>query len=232
MCSSPRTRQAYSPPASSMSASTGSSPKAARCMRIASSATSNTPMPPTWLAVPRKYLSTSSLFEADGLEQLRAAVGHVGGDAHLRHDLRQALADRLDVVVDRLVGDRSPGRSCAARPAFRARGTDARLPRRSRPARAKWCTSRAEPVSTTRPAVVRRPSRTRCWWTADSASSAGMATCSRLERAVGDDQDVVAALDRIDRLGAQRRELGLDAFVAPGERVGDVELVALELADV
>ena len=48
--------------------------------------------------------------------------------------------------------------------------------------------------------------------------------------AVTDDEDVVAALDRVDRLGAQRGELGFDAFVAPGERVSDVELVALELA--
>ena len=45
-------------------------------------------------------------------------------------------------------------------------------------------------------------------------------------RAVADDQDVVAALDRVDRFGAQRGQLGFDAFVAPGQRVGDVELVA------
>ena len=62
MCSSPRVRQAYSPPASSMLASTGSSPKAALCMRIASSAISNTPMPSTRLAVPVKYFSMVSLF--------------------------------------------------------------------------------------------------------------------------------------------------------------------------
>jgi hypothetical protein len=61
MCSSPRVRQAYSPPASSMVESTGSLPKAARCRRIASSAISNTPMPSTRLAVPVKYLATVSL---------------------------------------------------------------------------------------------------------------------------------------------------------------------------
>ena len=59
MCSSPRTRNAYSPPASSALASTGSLPNAALCTRIASSATSNTPMPSTLDAVPVKYLSTS-----------------------------------------------------------------------------------------------------------------------------------------------------------------------------
>src|SRR6476661_8317409 len=62
MCSSPRVRQAYSPPASSMVDSTGSSLNAARCMRIASSAISNTPMPSTRLEVPVKYFCTVSLF--------------------------------------------------------------------------------------------------------------------------------------------------------------------------
>src|SRR5688500_8670874 len=58
--SSPRTRQAYSPPASSMLRSTGSTgSKASAWMRIASSATSNSPMPSTLDAVPVKYLSTS-----------------------------------------------------------------------------------------------------------------------------------------------------------------------------
>ncbi len=62
MCSSPRARQAYSPPASSMVSSTGSSPNAALCMRMASSAISNTPMPSTRLAVPVKYLAMVSVF--------------------------------------------------------------------------------------------------------------------------------------------------------------------------
>ena len=43
-----------------MVANTGSLPKAAACMRSFSSATSNTPMPPTCEAVPRKYFSTKS----------------------------------------------------------------------------------------------------------------------------------------------------------------------------
>ena len=50
-----------------------------------------------------------------------------------------------------------------------------------------------------------------------------------VDLAVADDEDVVAAPDRVDALGAHRGELGLDAFGAPGERIGDVELVALEL---
>src|SRR5207247_9883572 len=47
---------------------------------------------------------------------------------------------------------------------------------------------------------------------------------------VGDDQDVVTALQRVDTLGAQRRELGLHTLVAPGQRVDDVQLVGLDLA--
>ena len=53
------------------------------------------------------------LLEADRLEQLRAAVRHVGRHAHLRHDLRQTLADRLDVVVDRLVAAELCGKRLA-----------------------------------------------------------------------------------------------------------------------
>ena len=39
--------------------------------------------------------------QADGVEDLRAAIGLVGRDAHLRHDLEQALVDRLDEALDR-----------------------------------------------------------------------------------------------------------------------------------
>ncbi len=41
--------------------------------------------------------------EADRVEDLGAAIGLVGRDAHLGHDLEQALIDRLDVAVDDLV---------------------------------------------------------------------------------------------------------------------------------
>ena len=38
--------------------------------------------------------------EPDGVENLRAAIGLIGGDAHLRHHLEQSLIDRLDVALD------------------------------------------------------------------------------------------------------------------------------------
>ena len=60
MCSSPRTRNAYSPPASSAPASTGSPPNAALWTRIASSAISNRPMPSMLEVVPVKYLSITA----------------------------------------------------------------------------------------------------------------------------------------------------------------------------
>ena len=46
------------------------------------------------------------LAEAERLEHLGAAVGGDGRDAHLRHDLEQALAERLDEVLDGLLGRR------------------------------------------------------------------------------------------------------------------------------
>ncbi len=61
--------------------------------------------------------------EADGVEDLRAAVGLVGGDAHLGHHLQDALAERLEVVLLDVLGARaSSGSARAAAPASRRRG--------------------------------------------------------------------------------------------------------------
>jgi hypothetical protein len=57
-----------------------------------------------------------------------------------------------------------------------------------------------------------------------------MATCVSADGAVADDQDVLAAADGVHRLGVQRGQLGFHALVAPGQRVGDVQRVAAELA--
>ena len=45
--------------------------------------------------------------QADGVENLRAAIGLIGGDAHLGHHLEDALVDRLDVALDDLLGSSS-----------------------------------------------------------------------------------------------------------------------------
>ena len=41
---------------------------------------------------------------ANGLENLRATVGHVGRDAHFRHDLREPLANGLHIIGDGFFG--------------------------------------------------------------------------------------------------------------------------------
>ena len=55
-------------------------------------------------------------FEANRLKNPRAAVAHQGRNTHLRHDLREALSDRLHVIRDRgflsetaLRGERTEG---------------------------------------------------------------------------------------------------------------------------
>ena len=59
--------------------------------------------------MPVKYLSTKLAGEPDRVEDLRAAIGLVGRDAHLGHDLEDALADRLQIILLHLVGaERQP----------------------------------------------------------------------------------------------------------------------------
>ncbi len=129
--------------------------------------------------------------EADGLEDLGAGVGRHGGDAHLGHDLDHALARRLDVVVRAWRGvtpcSRSRGRSCRRWSRRPGRGSPPRP--RSPMSRAMWCTSRASPVSTTRPTRVRDFSRIRCSCTAAASSSDGMGP-GGVGVAVGQDDDV------------------------------------------
>ena len=179
-----------------------------------------------------KYLSTSAARQAHRLEDLRAGVGHVGRDAHLGHHLLQALADRLDEVLDRLlaVDARRAAARWPARAAFRARDRDAPPPRRSRRA-ARSGALRAPSRS---PPPGRRwcagPCSTRCWWIADSASSAGIATCSRSTLRSEMIRMRVAGAHRVLGLRAQAGEPRLDRLLAPGDRIGDVELAGLELA--
>ncbi len=52
----------------------------------------------------------------------------------------------------------------------------------------------------------------------------------RRHLAIGDDQDVVAEVDRVLGLGAQRRDRRFHAAAAPRRRVADVELVRVERA--
>ena len=76
------------------------------------------------------------LAQADGLEDLGAAVAGERRDAHLGHHLEDALVERLDVVAAR--PSRASGRAAApagsCRRASRTRDTDSPRPRRSRAA--------------------------------------------------------------------------------------------------
>jgi len=87
-----RTRQAYSPPASSIDFSTGSSSSnAALWMRIASFGNLENIYAPIDEVVPVKYLSTSDPAEPTASKICAAGVGHVGGNAHLGHHFFKPL---------------------------------------------------------------------------------------------------------------------------------------------
>ena len=176
-----------------------------------------------------EILVDQRLLEADRLEQLRAAVRHVGRDAHLRHDLRQTLADRLDVVVGRLVAAEIARQVLAQ--------VEQRLEREVGMDRlGAVAGEHREVMDLARRAGLDHQPGGRAQAFANEVLVHRRERQRRRQRdqlatdpSVADDDDVVAAPDRVDALGAHRRQLGLDAFRAPGERIGDVELVALEL---
>src|SRR3546814_14416570 len=70
--------------------------------------------------------------EPDRVEDLGAAIGLVGGDAHLGHHLQQPLVDRLDEILRRLllgyargqIVPQPPDRSEREVPTGRAGGRD------------------------------------------------------------------------------------------------------------
>ena len=168
--------------------------------------------------------------QANGLEQLRAAVAHVGAHAHLGHDLRQALADCLDVVVDGLLARQVVRQVLAhVQQGFHRQvgmdgfgavagkhGEMVDFARRTGFNDQTGCGAQAF----THQVLVNGRQR----------QQRGNRDLGGRQRAVADDQDVGAAADRIDGLSAQRSQLGFDALLAPRQRVGDVDGHALELA--
>ena len=101
-----------------------------------------------------------------------------------------------------------------------------------------WWTSRASPVSTTRPTCVRVRSRTRWWWTAAVSSSDGIGASSVVEFAVGEDDQVGAVGDRrghvradvVDRRGQRPAALGrrMTGLAGGGDREEAVDDERLE----
>ncbi|OIQ78884.1 hypothetical protein GALL_394080 [mine drainage metagenome] len=168
--------------------------------------------------------------QPDRLEDLRAAVAHVGRDTHLRHDLLQPLADRLDVVGHRFLGRELAGQL--------ARQLGDRLQRQvgmhrfgavAGEHRHMVHFARAAGLDD-QPGLRAQPQRDQVLMHRAHRQQRRNRDALGAEVTVGDDQDVVAAAQRVDRLGADRRQSRLDALVAPGDGVADVDLVGAELA--
>jgi len=104
----------------------------------------------------------------------------------------------LDEVLDRLPAvdfGSEDSLGSQSEQASRARDTDHRFGPMP-PSRAKWCTSRAEPVSTTRPALVRSP-LAQVWWIADKASNRGNRDALAIDEPVGHYDDRIARAHRV-----------------------------------
>ena len=168
--------------------------------------------------------------QANRFKQLRAAVAHIGRHAHLGHDLGQAFANRLDVVVNRLVGTQVAAEVLVE--VHQGFHRQVRVYRFS----PKTC-EHGEMVNLARRAGFHDQSGGGAQAFADQVlvdrrqgHEGGNRHLIGAHAFVADDQDVVAASDRVHRLRAQRRQLGLHALVAPGQRIGDVQRGAAEFA--
>ena len=141
--------------------------------------------------------------QADGFEQLSAAIAHVSRNTHLGHDLGQALADCLDVVVDRLIGRDVTGQIPvhAGQRFHRKIGVNGF---------GAVTGEHGEMVHFARSAGLDHQTRRRAQAGADQMLVDGRQRQQRrngnlrgTDTPVADDQDVVATLDRVHRLGAQ-----------------------------
>ena len=161
--------------------------------------------------------------EADRFEDLRTAVGLIGRNAHLRHHLVEALADRLDKV------HRPVARRQLREPLVQM------LHRFQRQVRM----DRFGAVAGEQRKMMNFARRARfddqpCAGTKPVADQVLMHRRGRQERgnrhqlrrglAVGDDQDVVAEPGGVFRVCAKARQRRFHARRAPGSRVADVEL--------
>ena len=162
--------------------------------------------------------------EADRIEDLRAAIGLVGRNAHFRHDLENALADRLDVVLLDLIGGE---RQRLAQPYVfdrleRDRGVD------------RFCAiagQHAEMVDLTRFAGLDDQPGLHAQALADEVM---MHRCRRQQRrhrytirplgAVGQDQDVLVGQHRLGRQPAHLLDRRLKSCGAGGCIPGDADV--------
>ena len=168
--------------------------------------------------------------QTDYLEDLRSGIGHVRGNAHFGHDFHQALADRLDVVLDALLA------------AIVLRD---RLVRVEDGLHRQAGVDRLGTVAGQQGEVMDFACRTgfhdqagtgaqsladQMLVNAGQGQQRGYRNMRRIDLAVGHDEDVVARTHRVLGLRAQARKACFDRLLAPGHRIGDVDFKRLELA--
>src|SRR5450830_1198016 len=170
------------------------------------------------------------LVQADRLEDLGAAVGHIGRNAHLRHHLQQALADGFREVVDGLfrrdvvrqrVGQFGQGfhRQVRVHGFGTVAGQQREVVRLA--GRAGFHDEAGGGTQALADQVLVDGGRGQQRRDGDAVGAHG---------AVGHDQDIVAGLDGVHGFRAQRGQRRFHAFLAPGQRVADRQLIGLELA--
>ena len=166
----------------------------------------------------------------NGLEQLRTAVAHVGGDAHLGHDLGQAFAHRLDVVVDGFFRRQITGeffvnfhQGFHRQIGVNGLGTIAR--QHTKVVHFAGGTGLHHQASTGAQALNHQMLVNRA-----QGQQSGDGHLAGADGTVADDDDIFATFDRIHCFGTERSEFGFDPFVTPAQGVGNVQRVAAELA--
>ncbi len=170
----------------------------------------------------RKVLVDQGRAEPDGFKDLRAGVRHIGRNAHFGHDFIQALADRLDVVL----------------------GGFFRVVERGQGFKRQVRVNRFGAVTAQQGHMVHLAHRARFHDQAGFGAQAGADQVQvngrrgqqrgngdplGVDLAVGDNQNVVAAMHRIGRVRTERGNTGFDAVRAPGRGVGNVQFEAAEL---
>jgi hypothetical protein len=168
--------------------------------------------------------------KADGFENLRAGIGHVSRNAHLGHHLHQSLADGLDIVLYALLSAVFFGK-------VRLRMEDGFHRHAGVDGFGAVAGEQREMVHFARRTGLHHQAGTGAQSLADQMlvnsrqrEQRGNSNMLRIDLAVRHDQDAVAGTHGIFGLRAQARQPGLDSLLAPGDRIGDVDLERFELA--
>ena len=178
----------------------------------------------------REVLGDGGCVQANRFKQLRTAVRHIGGHAHLGHDFRQAFANRFHIVVNGFVGRQIAGQ-------LGVHGGQ-RLHRQIRMHGFSAVTGQhRKVVHLTGAAGFHHQTGAGAQALGDQMLVNGRQGQDRrnghlggADGAVADDQNIVATLDVVHGFSAKGSQLGFHALVAPQQRVGDVQGGAFELA--